>query len=199
MEAALRAIAEHGADVTTEQVAEAAGVARTQVYKHFTGAEDLRRAVSDQAVELINAELAPLWNLQGTPMGMIRSAVGSHVGFLAEHYNLYRYLNARGGSTIIDIKTAIARHLTQLFEFYLTALGLDTRVAEPLGFGVVGLVDLSTVRWLENPRDMDQAELADLLSTWVWRIIDDILRANGIELPPENEFASADLPFNGEN
>lgn len=200
MEAALRAIAEHGAEVTTEQIAEAAGVARTQVYKHFTGADDLRRAISDQGVELINAMLAPLWNLRGTPMEMIRGAVGSHVGFLAENYNLYWYLSVRGTQgAITDVKTAVARHLTVLLGFYLSAFGIDKRVAEPLGFGVVGMVDLSTVRWLENPSEMDREELVDLLTSWVWRIIDDVLRGNGVVLSPEEPLASVDLAFNPEN
>jgi len=199
VEAALRAIAEHGAEVTTEQIAEAAGVARTQVYKHFTGADDLRQAISDQAVELINTTLAPLWNLRGTPMQMIRGAVGSHVAFLAEHYNLYWYLSVRGTQgAITDVKTAVARHLTLLFEFYLSAFGIDKRFAEPLGFGVVGLVDLSTIRWLENPREMAQSDLADLLATWVWRIVDDVLRTNQVVLSPDVPLDAADLTFNGE-
>ncbi|OLF12126.1 TetR family transcriptional regulator [Actinophytocola xinjiangensis] len=200
VEAALRAIAQHGAEVTTEQIAEAAGVARTQVYKHFTGADDLRRSISDQAVELINATLAPLWNLQGTPMEMIRSAVGSHVAFLADHYNLYWYLSVRGSQgAITDVKTAVARHLTLLFEFYLSAFGIDKRVAEPLGFGVVGLVDLSTIRWLENANEMDQSELADLLSTWVWRIVDDVLRSHQVVLSPDVPLTAAGLTFTGES
>lgn len=41
VEAALVAIARHGPETSTEQIAQQAGVARTRLYKHFTDAADL--------------------------------------------------------------------------------------------------------------------------------------------------------------
>lgn len=193
MDAALEAIAEHGADVTTEQIAESAGVARTQVYKHFTDATDLHNAIAERAVELITTELAPLWNLSGTPMQMIDSAVGSHIRFLSERNNLYRYLNGR--DALADVKTTIGQHLTLLLAHYLGVFGLDTRVAETAAFALVGMVDSSTARWLENPRDMDETELAALLGRWAWRILDDVLREHGVVLAPDTPLAFPDLRF----
>lgn len=193
VDAALVAIDEHGADVTTELIAEAAGVARTQVYKHFADATDLHNAIAERAVELITAELAPLWDLSGTPMQMVDSAVGSHIRFLSERNNLYRYLNVR--DAIADVKTTIGRHLTLLLEHYLALFGIDTRTAETVAFAVVGMVDSSTARWLENPRDLDEAELAALLGRWVWRILDDLLRENGVVLAPDAPLASPGLKF----
>jgi hypothetical protein len=54
-------------------------------------------------------------------------------------------------------------------------------------------VESSTSRWLENPRGVERAELAALLARWVWRIVDDTLRAGGLELDPHTELAAADL------
>lgn len=201
VEAALRAIEEHGAEVSTEQIAEVAGVARPQIYKHFTDATDLQRAIADRAVELINADLAPLWQLHGTPMQMITSAINSHTTWLADHNSLYRYLSIHavparvGRDAITDVKTAIARHLTLLLEHYLTVFGVDTRVAEPVAYGVVGLVDCSTARWLASPRGMDHAEFAQLLARWVWLILEDILRAGGIELDPDMPLDAPGITF----
>lgn len=201
VDAALRAIAEHGAETSSEQIAEAAGVRRPQLYKHFNGTADLQRAIADRAAEQITAELAPLWELHGTPMQMINGVIDSHTVWLSEHNHLYRYLSIHAQSTrgsrdaITDIKTAIARHLTLLLEHYLTLFGIDTRVAEPVAFGVVGLVDSSTAQWLENPRGLDRAELAGLMAGWVWHIFDDILRAGGFVLDPDAPLASPDLTF----
>lgn len=193
VDAALEAIAEHGADVTTEQIAEAAGVARTQVYKHFTDATDLHNAIAERAVALITADLAPLWELSGTPMQMIHSAVGSHIRFLSERNNLYRYLTVR--DALADVKTTIGRHLTLLLEHYLAMFGIDNRVAEPVAFALVGMVDSSTARWLENPRGIDEAEFAALLGRWAWKILDDVLREHGVVLAPDAPLASPDLKF----
>ncbi len=192
VDAALRAIAEHGPEVSTEKIADEAGVARTRVYKHFDDAADLQRAIADRAVRLITAELAPLWDPGGTPMQLITVAVGAHTGWLAEHGNLYRYLarhsqaGRRGRDAITDVRTAIARQLTILFEHYLDTFDLDARIAEPLAFGLVGLVDTSAARWLENPRGIELPELASLLVRWIWRVLDDTLREGGIELDPHS-------------
>ncbi|MGW4485007.1 TetR/AcrR family transcriptional regulator [Amycolatopsis sp. NPDC004368] len=192
VEAGLRAIARHGPDVSTEQIAEEAGVARTRLYKHFADATDLQCAIADRAGELITAEFTPLWDPPGTPMQMIRGAIGAHTRWLADHAHLYHYLtrhslSGRPGArdVVADVKTAIARQLTVLFEHYLAAYAMDTRVAETIAFALVGLVESSTARWLENPRGLDQAALATLLARWTWHILDDALRAGGITLDPD--------------
>ena len=188
VDAALRAIAEHGPEVSTEQIAEEAGVARTRLYKHFTDAPDLHAAIAQRTVELITAELLPIWDPQGTPMQMVRTAIGAHVGWLAEHGNLFRYLTKHSLSSrdaFTDTKSAIAQHLTLLFEHYLRAFEQDTRVAEPIAFGLVGLVESTTSRWVDNPGGMDRDELTDLLGGWVWRLLDDVLRSGGVELDPD--------------
>lgn len=202
VDAALRAISKHGPDVSTEQIADEAGVARPQLYKHFTDAVDLQHAIAERAVSWVHADLAPLWELRGTPMEMIDSAIGSHMTWLSEHSHLYRYLSIHahiapppGRHPITDIKTAICEHLTQLFTHYLTMFGIDTRAAEPVAYGVVGLVESSAVRWLAHPDSLDQAELADLLGRWVWRILDDVLRTGGVELDPDASLAVPDLTF----
>ncbi|GAA1957707.1 TetR/AcrR family transcriptional regulator [Amycolatopsis minnesotensis] len=191
VDAALRAIARYGPEVTTEQIADEAGVVRTRVYKHFDDTADLQRTIADRAADLITAELTPLWDPGATPMQMITTAVGAHTGWLAEHGNLYRYLTRHsqsgrrdGRDAVTDVKTTIARQLTLLLEYYLTAFELDSRIADALAFGLVGLVDSTTGRWLENPQEIDRAELAGLLAHWIWRILDDTLRAGGVELDP---------------
>jgi AcrR family transcriptional regulator len=202
VDAALRAIAAHGPDVSTEQIADAAGVSRPQLYKHFTDAVDLQHAIAERAVSWVNADLAPLWELRGTPMEMIHSAITSHMTWLSEHTHLYHYLSIHahtappaGRDPITDIKTAICQHLTLLFGHYLTLFGIDTRVAEPGAYGVVGLVESSAMRWLEHPATMDHAELSALVGRWVWLILDDVLRTGGVELDPNASLAVPTLPF----
>ncbi|QRP47747.1 TetR/AcrR family transcriptional regulator [Amycolatopsis sp. FDAARGOS 1241] len=198
VEAGLRAIARHGPGVSTEQIAEEAGVARTRLYKHFAGATDLQRAIAERAGELITTEFTPLWDPPGAPRQMIEHAIGAHTRWLADHANLYRYLTRHSLSghsgtrdVVADVKTAIARQLTTLFERYLARFGLDTRPAEAIAYGVVGLVESSTARWLENPRDLGEAELATLLARWTWHILDDTLRTGGVELDPGKPLPSA--------
>ncbi|KAA9156660.1 TetR/AcrR family transcriptional regulator [Amycolatopsis acidicola] len=187
VEAAIRAIAEHGPEASTEHIAEAAGVARTRLYKHFTDATDLRRAVAERAVRQVNTELAALLHLEGTPMEMITGTIGMHTEWLSEHRHLYHYLSRHspaGREGIEDVKTTIARRLTTLFESYLDGFGLGSQAAEPIAFGLVGLVESSTAQWLENDRGLGHAQFTALLARWVWGILDDTLRQGGITVDP---------------
>ena len=191
VDAALLAIAEHGPRVSTERIAATANVARPQLYKHFVDATDLQRTIADRATELIITALRPLWELHGSAMQMITVAVEAHISWLADNGNLYRYLTLHsqigrreGRDAVADVKTVIAGEVTQLFEYYLTAFALDAGIAETMAFGVVGLVDSSTAQWLESPRGVTRIELAGLLTRWIWRVVDDTLRAGGVELDP---------------
>lgn len=196
VDAALRAIAEHGPDVGTEQIAEQAGVARTRLYKHFDGAADLQRAIAGRAAETIITEFEPMWNLRGSAWEMIKTAVDTHLRWLAEHGNLYHYLNRRSLSAtpgesdaVTDIKAAIATHLTGMLGSYLTAFGADPRPAEPAAFGVVGFVESAATRWLDHPADYTREELTDQLARWIWAFMNDTLQAAGVHLDPHEPLA----------
>ncbi|MER7862760.1 TetR/AcrR family transcriptional regulator [Amycolatopsis japonica] len=187
VEAALRAIAEHGPQASTAHIAVEAGIARPLLYKHFDGATDLQRAIADEAARRLAAALRPLWEQRGSAMRMITLAVDAHTGWLAENGNLYRYLNSRshgGRDTVADVRTVLARQLTHLFEHYLKTFEMDPRIAETVAFGVVGLVDSCAAQWLENPHGVTRAELAAQLTRWIWRLLDDTLRMGGVELDP---------------
>lgn len=200
VDAALRAIATHGPDVSTEQIAAEAGVARTRIYKHFTDAADLQAAIAERSLELIASQLQPLWNPHGSPIQMISAIVETLVARLSEQRNLYRYLTTNAASTrssdrdvVTDVKTIIGNHLTALFTHYLSEFGADTKMAEPGAFALVGLVEATISRWLDNPAGLPGDELAGHLTRWIWLLIDQLLRDNGIELDPDAPLAAPDL------
>ena len=192
VEAALAAIDEHGPEVSTEQIARRAGVARTRLYKHFSGAADLTRAIATRAVELVSVELGPLWAAEGTPRQIIEGAVGAHLRWLTENRNLYRYLvrHSASGATdghdaVTDIKGAIAAHLTGMFAEFLNAASARVGLAEPLAHGLVGYVDAAASRWVDSPESLTLEEMTDFLCGSIWAIIDHQLRGYGIEIDPD--------------
>ncbi|MDT7806082.1 MAG: hypothetical protein QOI78_9515 [Actinomycetota bacterium] len=189
VDAALEAIAEHGPDVSTEQIAERAGVARTRLYRHFDGAPDLQRAIASRAAELVTADLQPLWHPSGSPREMIAAAISTHLRWLTEHAQLHRYLVRtlpslpEAGRT--DVRGAIARHLSRLFTGYLTAFGLDPAPADTIAFGLVGYVESATTRWLDHPGSLSLPQLTAQLTGTIWAMLDHTLRAGGVELDPD--------------
>lgn len=186
VDAALAAIAEHGPDVSTEQIAERAGVARTRLYRHFDGAPDLQRAIAQRAAELVTADLQPLWHPSGSPREMIDAAISTHLHWLTEHAQLHRYLVRtlpslpEAGRT--DVRGAIARHLSRLFTGYLAAFGLDPAPADTIAFGLVGYVESATTRWLDHPGSLSLPQLTAQLTGTIWAMLDHTLRAGGVEL-----------------
>ncbi len=192
VEAALEAIAEHGPEVSTEQIAQRAGVARTRLYKHFSGAADLNRAIADRAVALVATELAPLWEADGTPRQIIEGTVGAHLRWLTEHRSLYRYLvrhsvsgTMDGHDAVTDIKGAIATQLSTIFRAYLELVEARQDLADPLAHGLVGYVDAAANRWVDAPGELTVEEMIGLLSGSIWAILDHQLRDYGIEIDPD--------------
>ncbi|WP_246110435.1 TetR/AcrR family transcriptional regulator [Saccharopolyspora dendranthemae] len=191
VDAACNAIAKHGPDVSVEQMAEEAGVARPRLYKYFNDTGDLGAAIAERVAEMVTDELAPMFNPSGTPREMIRAAIGAHTNWLAEHGNLYRYLSMNsatgeaGQNVITDVKTVIARQVIGLFQHFLDQFGIQPPVMQPLAFGIVGLVESSAGSWQEDPDGLTLDELTDWLCDWTWCLLDRSLQSYGIEMDPD--------------
>lgn len=190
VEAALVAIRDHGPDVSTEQIATQAGVARTRLYRHFAGAGELDQAIAARVEEMVVDGLAPAWDPTTSPATIIRTAVSTHLVWLSEHYPLYQYLlrhavtTPSGTYVVSDVKRLVSNLLMRLIDDHVEPLGIDPRTTQPLAFGLVGFVDAAAARWVEDPLDVSLEEMVDLLSGWIWSSLDGVLRGLGIALDP---------------
>jgi AcrR family transcriptional regulator len=191
--AALVAVKEHGPDVSTEQIAERAGIPRPRLYRHFTDAEDLHDAVAQCAADLLIAEIAPtLTGLVGTPRGIIVRIVDTFVTWMTENVSLYHYVvnRATGGRTggnrvVADARTTVSGMLRDFLERYCALLGIDPVTVDPLAFGLVGMVESATQRWLVAPGVLGREALVDQVSIWIWGLLDHILRSIGVVVDPD--------------
>ncbi|WP_177242779.1 TetR/AcrR family transcriptional regulator [Amycolatopsis marina] len=194
VDAAVAAIALHGPGVSTEQIAAQAGVARPRLYRHFEDADDLYRAVGHRAAEMLLADMAPvLTEPTGSARTMTHRAVHTFVRWLAQQADLYRYVAHRATasaagheSVVADIKQAIAAQVGRLLAAYLEALGASSRLADPLSFGVVGMVEATTNRWLDEPGDLTLDDLVESLTSWLWGTFDQVLSGEGATLGPDD-------------
>ena len=188
--AAMRAIEEVGPDVLTARIAELAGVPRTHVYRHFDGKQALDLAVSTQVALEIGNHIRAAFAGAATTSELIAGAIDRHLGWVAEHPNLYRFVarNAYAMTTPqgrpADAKAAFAAEITALTSKYLAALGLSTEPAERMIVGVVGLVDATASGWIDR-RVPDRATVAAELTEEVWLIIQRAGRQLGVELDPD--------------
>ena len=190
--AALFAIGEHGPGVSTQQIAARAGIARPQLYRHFTDADDLYRAIAQHAAGRFLAAMDPtLIRPTGTAAEVIRRIVHTFVAWLTDNLAIYHYLLVRsadsvagGAPAIADIRGAISARLRTLLAGYLALFDRDPERADPLAFGLVGMVESTAVRWTVAPGVFDRDELVEQLSDWIWAVLDTALRTTGVTLDP---------------
>ncbi len=75
VEAALRALDEHGPDLGMEHVAQAAGVTKPVLYRHFTDKADLFVALGQRGTEILFERLIPAINREEAPVPRIRKSL----------------------------------------------------------------------------------------------------------------------------
>ncbi|GAA2811384.1 TetR/AcrR family transcriptional regulator [Saccharopolyspora taberi] len=191
MEAAVRAITKHGADVGMDDIAAEAGVSKPVLYRHFSDKSDLYVAVGEWGADLLMKRLRPTIEQPGSPNERIRRIVGAYLGVIEEHPELYRFVVRRTFADrpvtqdpVVAEKTMIANTLSRLLGEYMRALGLDSGGVEAWSHGLVGMVQASGDWWLER-QAMSRENLTDYLAQLIWYGIDGVLRSAGIALDPD--------------
>jgi AcrR family transcriptional regulator len=190
VEAALKALDEHGPDLAMEDVAVAAGVTKPVLYRHFADKADLYVALGQRGTELLFSRLVPAINAELAPVPRIRMALDAFFTVIEEHPNLYRLL-ARGSFTekavdadvVAEDKELIATALTALLGDYMRMFGMDSGAAEPWAYGIVGMVQNTGEWWLER-RSMGRDSVVEYLTQIIWAAIDGLARQHGITIDP---------------
>ncbi|MFF1942363.1 TetR/AcrR family transcriptional regulator [Rhodococcus qingshengii] len=190
LDAALDAVNEGGADVGVQQIAERADVPRSVVYRIFKDRADLDEQLRVRILEMMMTDLTPTLTPQGTVGEAISRAVETYLQWIVKYPRLHHFLGkgspstrATGSKVVTGTKTAIAVQLGNLLGTILTSRGKPSKMAEPLAFGVIGLVDVSVNRWLSQPgSDVTSAELAEFLERSIWQVLDGNLRSIGVDI-----------------
>ena len=178
------AIDRYGADASAEQIAEAAGVSRTVLYRYFRDREDLRQAIADHVVSTVINSVLPSLRLTptSTPHQVIESVISTIIGWLDEHPNLYHFLrNRRHGPSLQAVENTLADQVAALLKVFLMFFGIDGEVAEPGAYGLVGFVE-STGSWWLTRRSMSRERVTELLCEGVWHLINGTARANNVHV-----------------
>lgn len=190
VEAALRAIRSHGAELGIDEIASAAGTSKTVVYRHFTDRAGLYAAVSDHVNALIVRDLyralgshggsAPLTaDTQRDGRAVIAAAIDAYLALVEKDPEVYRFVMRApllapterdpradpAGRATAHISDAIG----DLLASALRASGQDPAPARVWGAGVVGMVRAASDQWLADqttsartPRAGLAARLTDL-------------------------------------
>ncbi|GLZ40528.1 TetR family transcriptional regulator [Actinokineospora sp. NBRC 105648] len=190
VEAALRALAEHGPDLGMEHVAAEAGVTKPVLYRHFTDKADLFLALGHRGTEILFERLIPAMNREEAPLPRIRKSLDAFFSIIEEYPNLYRLLvrstfaDRKIDSDIVaEDKEVIANALSTLLGDYMRTYQIDSGGAEVWGHGIVGMVQNVGEWWLER-RTMSRDAVVEYLTMTIWAAIDGTMRGYGVTIDP---------------
>ena len=153
------------------EVAEAAGVTKPVLYQHFNSKRALYlEALNDvgcrlrQGIEKATAD-AP------TPHAQVERGLHAYFRFVARERGAFTLLF--GGGTRRDEEFALAAaEVEESIASSIAALidvpGLDDGERRLLAFGIVGLAEGASRRWLAQDLQPDVAQLSSLLSNLAW-------------------------------
>ncbi|WP_254878877.1 TetR/AcrR family transcriptional regulator [Streptomyces sp. NA04227] len=199
VDAALRALAEHGPELRVEQVAREAGVTKPVLYRHFADKAGLQEAVHARGTHLLVTRLAPALDDSASPVDRIRGAVEGYLSLMEEQPNLYWFIRrtqppgpAEQASGVEAGKTIIAATLTHAFDEYLFAFGVDDTAAAPMAHAIVGMVQ-NTTEWWVIDKSMPREEIAEQLIGYIWSLLEGVLRRHGVELDPTVPLSAPDI------
>ncbi|MCI2417755.1 TetR/AcrR family transcriptional regulator [Saccharopolyspora sp. K220] len=191
VEAAVRAIGKHGAEVGMDDIAAEAGVSKPVLYRHFSDKSDLYVAVGEWGTELLMQRLRPEFDQSGSPNQRIRRLLDAYLGTIEQYPELYRFVVQRTfadrpvrSDPVSAEKTVIANSLSRILGEYLRALGLDSGGVEAWSHGLVGMVQASGDWWLDR-QSMSRNDLTDYLAQIIWFAIDGVLRSAGLVIDPD--------------
>lgn len=168
LESAIAAVAHHGPEVTAEQIANAAGISRPLLYRHFDNLAALQRAVAEHTGASITHTLAEAIDPTATPDELVRSAATAFMTWIAANANLARYIlqHFAGTSDIVDgVRGATAGLLAEAMSHSVLP-GATPAELDPLAHGIAGMAEGTAIHWLANEDHEVLPALTDGLARW---------------------------------
>jgi AcrR family transcriptional regulator len=152
------------AEVTFEEIAEAAGVSRGLVYNYFGDKQGLIAAVYLRTLQRLDAALEAAVEDDDDPPTLLRKVVEGYLRFARAHSRGFVYLVGSSAATMHpEVRAARLRRIERVAQRWG-----GTNDALIVGHGVVGLLEGVTIGWLERGSD-DVEATADLISALLWR------------------------------
>jgi AcrR family transcriptional regulator len=167
---AVEAVRRSGPDFSVDDVARAARVSKTVIYRYFTDKDELIDAALDRisSAVLLPRLLGELAVERRDDRAQLHAVIAEFVALIEEEPALYRFAYAHAGrSGRPDLVAATEREIAQalgwLMSQRLVAAGRPGEPAMTWAYGVVGMVQLAA-HWWSATRSVPAAELVDQLT-----------------------------------
>jgi len=170
IDAAMRAIDEHGSAVGMDQIAAAARTSKPVIYRYFTDKNELYRAVGKRIITRIVEALHSV-PADSDPRALMLASIDAYLQLLEDHPELFRFVTQNrlfGEPRSVEFNNPVSDVLTAALGEQLRSVGLDPAGAQPWGQAVVGFIRAASLWWLDNPGSMTRQQLTDYLGALLW-------------------------------
>lgn len=156
-----------------EEIAAEAGVTKPILYRHFGDKGGLYQALAERYLEVILTELRTGLADSSDPRRRIAATIDSFLSLVEREPQAYRFLMQRAladegtSTTVLTFTRRLAGEIGGILRTEFARAGLDTRGAEALAHGIVGMVALAGDWWLEE-RALSRGELVERLAALLW-------------------------------
>jgi AcrR family transcriptional regulator len=167
--AAVQAARASGPAFAVDDVARAAGVSKTVIYRYFSDKDELVDAVLDRiATTILLPRLLGELAAEREDGGRLRAVIAAFVQLIEDEPELYRFAYAHAGRSgradlVAATEREMAEALSALLGQRLAEAGRPPGPARIWAYGVVGMVQLAA-HWWSGARTVPAAELVDQLT-----------------------------------
>ncbi|MFI6169476.1 TetR/AcrR family transcriptional regulator [Nocardia sp. NPDC051052] len=194
VDAAFRALAEHGPDVSMDDIARAAGCAKPKLYRHFADKTDLYLAILERVQSVLwERVLAKISLTTDSVAELIRTAIAEYVAVVEEQPDVFRFLvhsrlaqQAEQPERAIEVAQRSALLAAQMVEERLEGQNVDTGSLELTAYAIFGAVGSATDWWLGANRAraevMSTERFAQHVSIIARNMLDGVAELNNLPL-----------------
>lgn len=195
--AAVDLVDESGHGVSVRDIAHAAGVPRSVVYRIFRDRDDLEAQVRAEIFQQLAAVALPQPDPSASILSAVTDAVTTYVEWVAAHPMLHQFLGTGAITRAEDdtqpatgSRSAVAQHVNQLVRRAGRRAGVDPGASGPIAYGVVGLVDGAVNHWAHSGRDrIEVGALAHLVVRSIWAVLESQASTFGVTLTPDTRIS----------
>ncbi len=174
LEAAIGVLRREGPAVSMREIAHEAGVTKPIVYRAFGDREGLTRAIADRFAGELATSLQRAIENAPDDRARVSGAIDAYLQFIESDPSVIRFLIYRSLETVEETGVAmsgfvqrVGQVVTQAIGEALRQRGLDSGVAEPWAYGIVGAVHMAGDWWLER-RTMSRECIVETLTALVF-------------------------------
>ncbi|MEV0247416.1 TetR/AcrR family transcriptional regulator [Nocardia sp. NPDC050712] len=184
-----------GGEISMQQIAERAGLAKSVVYRQFSGRDDLDRRVRTAIGEQFTDTLDEALNVAlGSIRDILTRVVDAVVDWFENHQRLHDFLRkgpAVGDPDDIDaatsLATATAARTRELVSGLAGVVGVvDEPAVDTMTFAIVSMVEATVTRWTRDPAPaLSRAALIVTVAGYAWSVVDAVAREHDLALDPD--------------